>query len=516
MNPDIINISELFHTQIYQHSNRTKAERLSQIYSSLGWLHGLFHRASTRSLVALVNLTVGSFLWTRKGRRKRKGINESYHKPCNQESIMRTKDIKPQITEPTIDISQLPNQKFVVRKRNNRGQLKHIATFDYPPTQKDLESYGHGDYSVLTTKPSLRQWTRIRVEPEKKLQEPIFRKAGLINDYPPVSTSITPLNVNTQKEINKHFPDIGRESKKSSISEDKTVPLPTPEEFLTSEDIAQMPVPKEIIRQHQIEVNKSKPAIKNSSQSPTEYQLRDSPLIDPQLPPTSSQEKQENCKLVEKKPKVCYKCGYELILFTRCEFCRKIFCDEQLDDCYKLHHCPDSYKCTICTKRIAVGETITDTFCNNPYCSARCLTKCLEKNDNNIECKPCINDSLSEEDELECDESGSEATESDEFLPKCDIELEGNKEIEEKEDREKDDCDGICNDCITNNCKERCELDGICKGCHRSDNCTIQCLTAIYGCEKKYCIGFECETRMPAVFDYVNEVEEEWEESDEE
>lgn len=488
-------------------------------FLSLGWLLGFFRRASARSLVTLVTLVTVSFLWFRKGGKKLKESNEIHDKPRSQENNTQPQNSKSQIPKPPIDISQLPNQRFVARKRNERGQLKHIATFNHPPTKKDLEPFGPGDYSILTTKPSLKQWTRIHVEPEKELQKQKPRKVKEERDFAPISASIKLSSSNIGSKNNRGLRETKHELKKSSISETEIPSQPIQEKITPRGDVLQLLKTQKNAYKQPLNEPESPQTVEKSRLRPEPYQPQDRSTTEPQLVTIEAEENKAESKLVIEKTIECYKCGEDLTWFTKCEFCQEIYCDEDLKDCYKLHYCPESYVCIICSKRTAFEETTISPFCNKAYCSVRCLTKCLEKNEYNPECMPCVYGDLVEKEKSECTKCGTQVNNTDTYCPECSDELE-----REDVDEEEYDCDGDCSDCTNYDCEDRCKRKGKCKGCPDYDDCSIRCVKADDDCEKWICNGFDCEECIVEISneDEDSEVSEDediddegWEESDE-
>ena len=452
----------------YPHRNNVDTKNLLGLFLSLGWLQGPIPLASAHAVVTLVMLILISFLrlWRWKG-----DTNKTQRK--NMELYDQGNDIKPKYDtnegiKANMDISQLANQKFVIRRRNHLGQLKHLTTLDHPPTDEELRTFGVGDFNILTTKPFLKKWRRTYIEPTKRInrkkkptmlenrnlyRKPEKGKKKHKREYKnrPQKRALTNQTLTQQYSgVVQEKIDVENESEDLN-----NIPPPPPEDTMGIEIPTQPSIPQKVRPPILVEQVQTQPPPKDLVLKIIPYEQQIVEIEKPE-PPGITQQPKPSPQLATLSPKEvgqCYRCGRTLDSFIRCDFCGEIFCGEKMRDCYSKHECAGSDVCCTCNKRFHLDVGIIEPNCNNPFCSIRCQYQCLEENSDNLECEPCI------------------------------------------KEYSRDKCHGQCYSCNDNECQDRCDWDGKCKKCGQYYDCQIHCISADDDCEIWFCKGFRCKDR---------------------
>lgn len=387
----------------------------------------------------------------------------------------------------TEDVSTLRNQKWVVRRRNHRGQLQHVQTLDHAPTDDELRKHGEGNYSILTTKPRLQSWKSVTIGDRSKtrLREPSPLPSRTV---PPIPATTTAVGTKAGRLKKRYLPKMRvRKSSKEHPTKNETSvesatedinPVVTP---VTSVTTTALPVIKRI---------GPEPAPKSFSET--------------------WEEPQDLAKPVHEER--CSKCLEVPSSLIRCGFCKEIFCKDSLDECYENHECSGSKVCHKCGRRVPNVLVELAELCHLSFCSLKCENECRRRNLMKLGCVGCTpgSDDGNEEKEVDVEMDEEDGCEEETFSDE-------EQSIEEEDVEEtcggrpkriacrkcqKDNCqgrfcDGYCVKCRFQ-CEARCGNDGKCKFCPGFDNCMIRCIEAPDRCDKKHCRGFRCEDRWPS------------------
>ena len=65
------------------------------------------------------------------------------------------------------ELAGLENQVWVIRRRDHTGKVRHLKSLDHEPSEKELEALGHGEYSIIVSKPHFQFWSNVSIEKEK-------------------------------------------------------------------------------------------------------------------------------------------------------------------------------------------------------------------------------------------------------------------------------------------------------------------------------------------------------------
>ncbi len=421
---------------------------------SLGWLQGILRRAlSLGILLNLMLLLLGAF--------QAKNTNPSDKKPDpNHENL-----------------ASLLNQRWVVRKRNRRGQLRHIKTYDQPPSREELAQHGSGSYSILTTKPSLRLWESLKIADNNRIVTQTPRPS-----HPQKNFDISPVSLKEGTEVKK--------PKKRLILKRK-VRMPA-EELPAKAEMSVKPVKADI-------------------DSATTTILPATQRIMPEpIQKSSSEMCGDNQDLAKRvREERCSKCLEVPSSLIRCGFCKEIFCNDSLDECYENHECNGSKVCHKCGRRVPNVLVEMAELCHLSFCSLKCENECRRRNLMKLGCVGCTPGSDDENEKKEVDVKMDEgggyeketSPEEEESIEEEDVEETCGgrpKKIAcrrcQRDNCQGRFCDGYCDRCRFH-CQARCENDGECKFCTEFDSCMIRCIEAPDRCDKKHCRGFRCEDR---------------------
>ncbi len=432
---------------------------ISGLGLGIGWLQGQFqatsHRVSGLCTVLELLLLLGIF-------QERDGADSG-----------KRRDSKPS------DVSSLPNQKWLVRRRDHMGKLRHVGTLDHAPSLQELSRYGPGNYSILTTKPGLKSWKSV-VIPDKK-------ETASKQPSPPPPPS----------ERTTRFPDQPKSKIEVSKPEKKTIFKRRAEEVVTE------PPPKQS---------------RNVEPLKTDAALSSEGLDRPsrRMPPPDKSVKGMKPSVSEPK-ETCARCLQPSLSPVRCDFCQEILCTDYRRGCFEGHDCPNSKACFMCGRRVPNHLVVIPGYCHQYLCSEKCLNECRMDNRKNAECKDCVVKSMDGNDGRKTGQEEKVPQEKDDREDAIPEERESTDEGEEEfvemcdgipkeqacmtcqvEDCVGRFCDGLCYGCSFDACGDRCENDGFCKTCEEFDDCRIRCREAPKDCDKRHCEGFECDYRYPS------------------
>lgn len=411
------------------------------------------------------------------------------------------------------DLASLPNQKWVVRKRNHRGQLRHVQTYDHPPSRQELVQHGIGSFSILTTKPSLKSWESLEIQEKWKTrtQQPPVSKSAEGAGKPPTRHKDTTEFRSPKKSVWKKRPE-------------KTAKEPHPKDRKSIDSV--IPSPKPSVKDIKLP-SQPRPAKESSIKDRRQEHLQPEEQCERCLKPSSS--------------------------VTRCDFCGRILCNDIMRECFEKHDCVQSTVCAECGRRIRSELVEIADVCRQFFCSPKCMSECKEKHPYKFQCLHCepglpnTNDDKKgtsearryaaqekeargrKRNEEEADESDSNEVEDPDTEDGNSEHENGEEETEDGDDAEMEEstdedyvlvemcngkrkdqacldcqeehcngryCHGSCSECNFDHCEIRCENDGVCKTCEEFDDCSIRCMEALEYCDKRHCDGFECRERF--------------------
>ncbi len=379
------------------------------------------------------------------------------------------------------DIAALPNQRWILRKRNKRGQLKHLTTLDHAPTDDEMRKHGEGSYSILTTKPLLQSWKSVTIGDRSKtrLREPSPLPSRTV---PPIPATTTVVETNVGRPKKRYLPKIKvrKPSKELPTKKETSVESAT-------KDINSVAAPVISV------TTTALPAVRRVTQEPVREPFSG-----------TWEEPQDLAKPVREER--CSKCLEVPSSLIRCGFCKEIFCNDSLDECYENHECNGSKVCHKCGRRVPNVLVEMADLCHLSFCSLKCEKECRRRNLMKLACVGC---SPGSDDESKKKEVDVKMDEGDGYENKSPEEDEPDEDVEETcggrpkriacRKCQKDNCQGrfcdkYCDKCHFH-CEVRCENDGKCKFCTEFDSCEIRCIEAPDRCDKKHCRGFGCEDR---------------------
>ncbi|MEE9341423.1 MAG: hypothetical protein V3V21_07180 [Thermoplasmata archaeon] len=461
-----------------------KAPRLPRLGSSLGWLQGLFHRGLGLGVLVKLPLLILGILQDGRGRYS-----------SGKRGSERPK------------LSNLENQKWLIRQRDVSGRLKFIETLDHPPTRRELARHGHGSFSILTTKPALKHWETV-VIPEKEDETPQSRTPSAFSSKALITPRRGLRDGTKKKEV--HRQEAPKVHAKRPAEEDKTGHVGE-----TSSLKAHSSLRSKSIRFHDEETSPQEAGVRSTVQDESE------------------------------SGRLCERCREPSKSLARCDFCGKTLCDDYGRSCYRDHICPESKVCCNCDRRVENSLVELGSYCNKTFCSPRCRDVCRRENKRTDECRTCVTNALienaerstsreaertaEEEDERSYEDDGTDEQPEEESTVDVEYveeEIDGEEDLDdENEDSEEEDeateveetcegvskkiackkcfkshcvsryCDGICKGCRFFLCDERCRRFGRCKTCPYFDDCEIRCRLTLERCDTRYCRGFSCEDR---------------------
>lgn len=353
-----------------------------------------------------------------------------------------------------LDVKATRKERWIIRKRQADGTLKHLKTLTFKPTKNDLEDFGPGAYSLQKSAGG-RFSKSEKITIEGALSEPPSRGLPALDqgserpDGPPITDYRRPPQAPKELPSPSTTPSIDRRRGKSvsdaikrpkpQVKSDR--PSSTDDRSRLSTDDGRKQDIESIVsetseslkqftkeasaRAPKREIEKPESAISSKERLQLESQLRgktvDSsparPSEDARLrvepkPPSSAPTANiiSVPKPKEKKYISCTKCGDsiceedELWSFKysgkRCEYCHQAYCNE----CFEEHVCPSSVVCSHCGKRFSTAlDVFQAEYCQRIFCSRRCAHLCFGKNKDTPECQGCGNREDESEEEMEED-----------------------------------------------------------------------------------------------------------------
>lgn len=397
-----------------------------------------------------------------------------------QDKTGNTSDAKP--ISNAEDVSTLRNQKWVIRRRNRRGQLRHKKTLDHEPSYAELEQFGPGNYSILTTKPQLKACKSVVIK-DKGVSAPTKR----------------PLKPAHMEKAPERFPScVGKT--------DPKIPLTTRYGDLDDKRPRRTSIPEKREEAH------IEPQVKQEKEFGDLIEaLQRRPVAKPKeldedirRQPTYSIPKVEDTR----PKKMCQRCLEPSTTLVPCDHCGQLLCRGILSNCYEEHECSNSKLCFKCGRRVPNEIAEIADLCHRYFCSPKCMNECKRGNWRELGCVRCNGGSNDKKEEEEVDEKMVEGDGYENESPEED--RPDDQDVEEtcrgrpkriacrkcqKENCQGRDCDGYCRRCHFNSCAIRCECGGECKFCPEFSNCEIRCKEAPNRCDKRRCRGFACEDR---------------------
>lgn len=438
--------------------DNTVSQGISSLNSSLSWLQGILYRA--RSLGFLPNLML--FLL---------GIFEG-----KDAGSLSTKN-----TSKSLDVSTLPNQKWLIRRRDHTGKLRHLATFDHEPSDAELEKFGPGSYSILTTKPHLQGCKSVVIK-DKGASAPTKRILK-----PAVAEKAPERSLNGVRQAGPKIPLTERYDRVSDKEPERKVIIKRPAKPLVQPHLE----PKEVLGDLTKELQK--PTVAEVAE-PIEKVSKETSFASP--------------KPEESRPKeVCARCLEPSSSMITCDYCGQRLCRGFTKNCYEEHECSNSKLCYKCGRRVPNEIAEIADLCHRYFCSPKCMNECRMKNLMKIGCMGCNVESNTEKEEKEADEEMEERDGCEGESPEEDEPDE--EDVEEmcggvpkriackrcqKDNCQGRFCDGYCDKCHFH-CEARCENGGECKFCPDFDDCEIRCKEAPDRCDRRHCRGFRCQDR---------------------
>jgi hypothetical protein len=423
----------------------------------LSWLQGIFHRARGLDfLLSLMFLTLGIF----------KGKDAD---PLGTKNPSRDPDV-----------STLPNQKWLVRRRDHTGKLRHLETLDHEPSDDELKEFGPGSYSILTTKPHLQGCKSVVIE-DKGVSAPSRRVLKPVGTEKPVE----------------RFPSVVRQTDPTTLLTGRYAQVSDKEP--KTRDITKT-TPEPIV-QPRSEPKKELADLIKELQKPITAEIAG------QTEKASKETSFPIPKSEEPRPKeMCARCLEPSSSIITCDYCGQKLCRGFSSNCYEEHDCPKSKVCHKCGRRVPNEIVEIAELCHQYFCSPKCMNECRMGNIVKLGCAGCASGAINkrEKEEVErkmeesdgCGEEPQEEEESDEEEEMCDGVP---KRIAcrrcQKENCQGRFCDGYCSKCRFDACEIRCEYGGECKFCTEFDDCEIRCIEAPDRCDRKQCAGFRCEDR---------------------
>ena len=372
-----------------------------------------------------------------------------------------------------LDVKATRKERWIIRKRQANGTLKHLKTLTFKPTKNDLEDFGPGAYSVQkSTGGKFSKSERITIdetphEPRSRGLPALDRSSGRpdgppTTEYrrPPQAPKKLPSPSTTPPSDHRREKTVSDAIKRPSLKVKSDRPSSTDDRSRLSTDDGRKQDIESIVkriselldpevksasavgakgksaiaskretqdhgsagsstRRLQLDSQPERGTVDAHSVRPLEdVRLKDGSKPPPQAPTTNSKSVPELKE--EKKYISCTKCGdsiceeNELWSFKysgrRCEYCHLAYCRE----CFGEHVCPSSVVCSHCGKRFSTAlDVFQAEYCQKPFCSRRCANLCFRKNKDTPECQGCGNreDESEEKTEEDADEEVEEGPE---------------------------------------------------------------------------------------------------------
>ena len=364
--------------------------------------------------------------------------------------------------EPNVKVTR--SEKWIIRKRQANGTLKHLQTLTFRPTKNDLVAFGPGEYSLQKTAGGrFSKSEKITIDGTPNRPHPqglpaLDQGSGRPDRFPTTNyrrpsqaaeelspSSISPPSVAKREKTVSDSTKPPRRQMKSNR------PISVNDRSLPSTHDGMKQAAKPILRTRRTSLDRevksasgvgteSKSAIasERGAQEPESrgsssgrlqsdsqperrtvdahsvnlseaVRLKDGSKVPSQAPTANRASVPEPTE--EKKYISCAKCGDticeedELWLFKyngkRCEYCAKEYCDE----CFPQHRCSSSKLCAYCGNRFSNDFVVVAEYCRKTYCSQQCVDLCSEKNKDSPECRSCGG---REEDTEDTEESGQD------------------------------------------------------------------------------------------------------------
>jgi hypothetical protein len=381
--------------------------------------------------------------------------------------------------EPNVKVTR--SEKWIIRKRQANGTLKHLQTLTFRPTKNDLVAFGPGEYSLQKSAGGrFSKSEKITVDgtphrPHSRGLPALDQGSGRTDRFPttnyrrpsqaaeelsPSSTTRTGV-ARREKTVSDRTKPPGRqmESNRPTSADDRSLlsthdgmkqaakTIPKTRRTLLDREVKSVPAvgaksksataSKRETQEHESVgsnggrlQSKSQPERRpedaHSVNLPEDVRVKDGYSVPSQAPTTNWASVPEPTK--EKKYISCAKCGDticeedELWRFNhngkRCEYCATEYCDE----CFPQHICSSSELCTYCDRRFSNEFVAVAQYCRKKYCSPQCVNLCFAKNKDRPECWGCGDREEDTEDTEESDQD--ENVEEDTQCIDCAISIE--------------------------------------------------------------------------------------------
>lgn len=337
-----------------------------------------------------------------------------------------------------------PPNKWIVRKRQTDGTIKHVATLEFKPTAQTLKKYGCGSYLVQRAGGRFSRAEKFKISNPQKEKEgakveslaqmPQTMPKQITREQKPaskfeskkltVTTEELPLPLVRKRKVRKRI-RYNRDmikSYESQIAPEKPSPIhsDTPTKINNTSKLGK--ITKMEQKGFQISsmtsiVPKKTDMITAGSERNTKgaYNIDSTSRLEPlklqssngiKVPPTQTvSESKEIARLAaepserreapQKKYIRCTRCMEKLCEeddlslwrdeIIRCEFCNSFFCRE----CFTHHICHVSEICYSCKTRFPKEQVHRAEYCMKAFCSQRCKDSCYAKNRDKHECRGC-------------------------------------------------------------------------------------------------------------------------------